>query len=138
LFAQLSPEDINSFYTKMQSDIQTKEDLDSTIDLNLVAEAFKSVEPNMKPLLMKSFVAKTQQLAPGLKVKTTTAYRDRTYGIIAGLLAGPVAKKGAELAFAEEGRSMTSPTILKKLGTAFVLMTEEKQNENEKIEKNDS
>jgi hypothetical protein len=124
----------------MKSDIQTKEDFDSTIDLNLIAESFKSVEPNMKPLLMKSFVAKTQQLVPGLKEKTTPAYRDRTFGVIAGLLAGPIAKKAAEIAFDEEGRSMTSPTVLKKLGSAFVVMTEDEPNgnENEKAEKIDS
>jgi hypothetical protein len=121
--------DLPTMFQNFTSHASTREEFDTGIDLDYVAQHLPDVHSNFKPFLGKAAIltaiAGNQQLAPTAVNVPSQAFRDRFTTILAGLFAAPILKKAAEMAFLQTGRAMTSPQVLENLGRAFQEMTGE-------------
>lgn len=125
----MSPGDLPNMMSNLTAHPHSREEFDSEVDLEDMAGCFEDIPSNFKLLMSKAFIGGTQRLAPASASVPSAAHRDRSMGVIAGLLAGPIVKKASELAFISNGRSMTSPIVLNHLGTAFQSMVDESPSE---------
>lgn len=75
-------------------------------------------------ITVSDYLIETKVENPSLLLDpSSAAQRMRGGAVMSSILAATVVKKASELGFAEKGRSMTSPDVMKAIGKAFQTVT---------------
>lgn len=101
-----------------------KAEIPSSVTLEDLSSVYPELDANVIVAMSKAVTA-TGGLGPSGNVRKTNHSRIRDGAILSALLALSVVKQASMMAFQQNGRSMTSPDVLKTLGPAFSQVTGE-------------